>query len=232
MAVPFSEVQGMTLILDGVWQKELTERLLALLQPGDVFIDVGANMGYFTLLASSRVGDGGVVVAFEPEIRNLARLATNVAASGCRNVIVLSEAAGDAVSKCQIGTPPEYNTGVASLRTSGKQSDRYNLAAIRTVDDALRHVGDIAGRRVVVKIDAEGFEPQVVAGMADLMRRAGQLSIVCELSPQWCDISEVVKAFDDAGLCGEAIIDGKWQILDAKRLPTAQTDAVFVRTAA
>ena len=232
MSVPFSEVQGMSLILEGVWQQELTERILSVLGPGDLFIDVGANMGYFTLLASSRVGDGGLVLAFEPEIRNLARLATNVAANGCRNVIVLSEAAGSHLGTCAIPTPPDYNTGVASLRRINWAPTSFNLAAIRRIDEVLQHVDHVRDRSVVVKIDAEGFEPEVISGMAELMRDVHRLRIFCELSPHLCDITPIVSAFSAAGLQGEIIAEGRWVRLDAACLPREQTDAVFVRAAA
>ena len=52
---------------EGVWEPYETSLVLAMLRPGDVFVDVGANIGYFTILAASAVGAQGMVFAFEPD---------------------------------------------------------------------------------------------------------------------------------------------------------------------
>ena len=66
----------------GVWEPYETSLVLRLLQPGDVFVDVGANIGYFSVLAASLVGDAGKVFAFEPDPDNFQLLCANAELNG------------------------------------------------------------------------------------------------------------------------------------------------------
>jgi FkbM family methyltransferase len=62
-----------------VKEQGTVEWIRSTVQPGDVFYDIGANIGMYTLLAASRVGDAGKVYAFEPHVRNFTSLLQNVA---------------------------------------------------------------------------------------------------------------------------------------------------------
>src|SRR5205085_1712242 len=86
---------GQTLITEGRWEGLLSRTILACLRPGDFAIDVGANIGYDTLLMSSAVGPDGLVLAFEPEPCNLALLLKNVARAPYPNIVVQSLALSD-----------------------------------------------------------------------------------------------------------------------------------------
>src|SRR5262245_14168879 len=83
MRAPFSEIQGMSLLLEGCWEAELTERIKVHLSPGDVFLDIGANMGYYSLIAAEAVGVDGLVIAVEPSLLNLSRLLSNLQLNRC-----------------------------------------------------------------------------------------------------------------------------------------------------
>ena len=80
---------------DGIWEPQETRFLLDTLRPGDVFVDVGANIGYFSLLASRLVGPAGTVLAFEPEAANYALLEANCRRNGCDNVRCFRAALGE-----------------------------------------------------------------------------------------------------------------------------------------
>jgi FkbM family methyltransferase len=67
------------------------EPLLGEMGPGDVVVDAGANVGFFTLLASRRVGPSGQIVAVEPEPHNVQALFENIKLNGCNNVIIVSK---------------------------------------------------------------------------------------------------------------------------------------------
>lgn len=72
------------------------------LQEGDVFLDVGANIGWYTVLASPRVGAGGKVIAFEPDPANAAMLRRNVEANGLTNVVVEEKALSNEPGKLKL----------------------------------------------------------------------------------------------------------------------------------
>lgn len=86
---PSDRVIGRALRRDGVWELAETRFLLATLLPGQTFVDVGAHLGYFSVLAARRVGPTGSVIAVEPEPRNLRLLRQNLARNGCTNAAVL-----------------------------------------------------------------------------------------------------------------------------------------------
>jgi hypothetical protein len=75
-----------------LYEPDVSHILGKVLREGDVVIDVGANIGFFTVLASLLVGPAGRVVAFEPEADNLARLRANLAHNVCKNVTVIEKA--------------------------------------------------------------------------------------------------------------------------------------------
>src|SRR4051794_34975198 len=87
---PADEVITANLVKWGVWEAAETRFLSALLSEGDTFVDVGANVGYFSVLAARRIGAGGTVVAVEPEPRNLELLRANLHRNGCRRATVLA----------------------------------------------------------------------------------------------------------------------------------------------
>ena len=78
---------------DGIWEPYETSLLLRLLQPGDVFVDVGANIGYFSVLAASLVGEQGAVFSFEPDPNNYRLLCANMALNAFDGNSVTVEAA-------------------------------------------------------------------------------------------------------------------------------------------
>ncbi len=83
---PKDRVMSHYLLEDRAWEPVETEALRQELRRGDVVVDVGANIGYYTILASRLVGEGGKVYAFEPEPDNFAMLQKNLKANGCTNV--------------------------------------------------------------------------------------------------------------------------------------------------
>lgn len=228
MAAPFGEIQGMSLILDSCWEPEVTERLLATLKPGDVFLDVGANMGYYTLLASRLVGESGLVVAFEPSPKNLQKLASNVAANNLTNVAIVSMALSDQADIARLWSAPYYNTGVCSLSEDSAASKSAFHWVPTTRLDELGCVANLAPRARLLKLDAEGVEMHVLRGAVNFLRECRQLELVCELSPQWCSSSDLISFLADLGYRGEYFSGSSWHSLESSQ-PSAQCNAWFRR---
>ena len=104
---------------DGIWEPFETSLVLASLSPGAVFVDVGANIGYFTVLAADRVGDSGAVFAFEPDPENFSLLQANLKLNGVRRQVeavraALSEEEGEGglyLSEDNLGDHQIYSDG-------------------------------------------------------------------------------------------------------------------------
>lgn len=151
---------------DGSFEPEETALIRSILSGSDVFVDVGANIGYYTCLARAL---GKRAIAVEPLEQNLSFLYRNLEANGWRDVEVLPVALGR-----KPGTAPLYGGGTgASLVEgwSGTSSIWRRLAAISTLDIILGT--RFASERLLIKVDVEGFELEVLSGAeATLGRRS------------------------------------------------------------
>ena len=153
----------------------LRQVLLAELRPETLFIDVGAHVGLYTLLAASRVAH---VIAFEADPYTAAALTANVARSGARNVRVVAKAVSDQVGKTAFWQ--SSGTYSSSLIRRPPEVTERRLEVEATTIDA--EVPD-AMSDIVVKIDAEGAELQVLAGSTRLLSSAERAVLVVESNP-------------------------------------------------
>lgn len=132
------------------------------LRPGDTFIDVGANVGYFTLLGSSCVGPSGHVHSFEPNPRVLDELKRNVALNQFDQVAINNIALSNCAGKVPLYIAPEMDSGLSSMRrTSALLTETQTVPAI-TLDEYIESNG--IGKIRAVKIDVEGAELLVLQG--------------------------------------------------------------------
>jgi hypothetical protein len=125
------EVITPTLCRYGVWEPGETRFLRALVRPGDVFVDVGAHVGYFSLLAASRVGEEGAVIAVEPEPRNLRLLRANLARNGASRARVIPLAAYSHSVWMSLACD-EHNRGGHRLVRAGQLTSSYAACASTT----------------------------------------------------------------------------------------------------
>jgi FkbM family methyltransferase len=174
----------MYLWLWGVWEPELSAFISEGLRPGDGFLDVGANIGYFSALASRCVGPSGFVVAVEPSPAVFPLLEETVAfnQSGAA-VRCVNAAAGRDVGSMAIYSGPPHNIGLTTT-VAERGFELEGVIPSRPLDDMLAPQ-EKAGLRMI-KIDVEGREPDVMHGMEDLLRTSRQdLEVLVELSPEW-----------------------------------------------
>jgi len=153
----------------------LLERALA---PGQVFVDVGANIGYLTLLAAARVGPAGRVVAVEPGPDNLHFLRRNLEVNGFANVRVVAAAAGACRTEATLHLSPVST--IHSLHAPaepGAGSSSIAVAQVR-LDELLEAPPDL------VKIDVEGAELEVLAGMTGWLEAGAPPALVVEWNPR------------------------------------------------
>ena len=151
------------------------------LRRGEAFVDVGANIGFFTVLAAAAVGPSGAVVSIEPFEGSLRALERNVALNGLDNVILEHAAVTDTAGTMTLDSTRPASptvTGAGSLKkaaSSGSQSGR----SLSTIFSAGR-LDDRAIR--LVKIDVEGLEPRVLAGSAQLLAGRPPDAVLIELN--------------------------------------------------
>lgn len=175
------------IIRGGSWENELTSLLIRELQPGDGFLDVGANCGYFSLLAAKMVGPTGFVVAFEPQPK-LARLIRNsLSINGFLSFACVREhALGETAGTGHLGHVRDYFGSASMVNAFGDADIPKTEIAILPLDQVLAEIAAKNPRfRLprVMKIDAEGFEYFIWKGMPELVKRPGRLTIIVEFGP-------------------------------------------------
>ena len=156
------------------------------LRRGDVFIDVGANIGYFTLLASNKVGPEGKVVAIDALPSNYAELVYNIGMSSNRdNVRAINRAVSDSHGTIKVYAEAPTNLGHATTAPGDRKNLRFE-ASVEAAPLADLLLADEIRQARLLKIDVEGAEPSVLASIGPFLRQCSQdLEIVLELSPVW-----------------------------------------------
>ncbi len=138
-----------------------------LLKPGDVAVDVGANLGWTAVLMASFVGSAGHVFAFEPAKSIFAKLLKTIAANGLEAVITpLNLACGGEAGCCMLNRV-STSSGNSSIVNAAPGAQTESIDVVR-LDD----VAELKEQRItLIKIDTEGYEPMVLAGSAALIAR-------------------------------------------------------------
>ncbi|MGH9387904.1 MAG: FkbM family methyltransferase [Vicinamibacterales bacterium] len=150
--------------------------IAALLRPGDVSIDVGANVGFFTLLMATRVGGDGAVWAFEPSPQVRSRLIVNLNLNTARQVTVREEAASNVNGTRVFFGGSQDHSGIASLRPVQNSSGSYEVRTCRLSSAIPKTM-----MPHLVKIDVEGAEYLALEGMRELLE-AHHPDIILEIT--------------------------------------------------
>lgn len=215
----------------GTWEPEEAELLGQFFRPGLRFLDVGANVGYFSLLVGTRC-PGAVIHAFEPHPLTSQVLALNAWNSGAditTHALALSD--GERILAL---TTAEHNLG--DTRTaSGSTGSMLSPAA--ALDEILPEA-----RFDLVKIDVQGFEVEVITGMSRMIERSPQVVIVAEFWPsalrdRGLDPVDVLRHYRDAGLEVRVQIEREIAKKTAREIvslcntagPTGQVNLVLTR---
>jgi FkbM family methyltransferase len=169
------------------YEPELAALVCERLRPGDVFIDVGANVGFFSTLAAHRLGPSGRVFAFEPHPEARTILHAAIAANGCESIV---EVTGAAVGSTGGHTPLFLSVDSVLSTTDPARAPAHSYAFPRsidvprcTLDDWFAGHRDLAARIALVKIDVEGTEADVVEGMREMSAACPGAAIALETSP-------------------------------------------------
>ncbi len=168
----------------GVLEPGTTAVLTALLRPGDTMVDVGAHIGTITIPGARAVGPGGQVIAIEPGARAADLLRRSLHINSLADRVTLHECAGGAVNgEARLHLAPVIgeNSLVPPATASGPD-DTSNSASVRV---AVRPLDDLVppGPVRIVKIDAEGYEPEVWKGMRRIISDNPELAVIVEFGP-------------------------------------------------
>jgi len=167
----------------GLWEPELTAWIASRLSPRDVFIDVGANIGYYSLLASTLVGKSGAAVAIEASPAIFRQLQENIARNAVANVRTINVAVSDRKGTVPLFRGPDHNAGETSMFPAAGFIPDGAVESAR-LEEILEHK-ELASARLI-KIDIEGAERFVVPSIGSLLRSCrDDLELIVEFHPQY-----------------------------------------------
>jgi FkbM family methyltransferase len=147
----------------GEWEPGISEAMRRILRPGGTVIDIGANVGFTSLLAAKLVGPRGRVIAFEPCAATFAELQANIALNGFGNIKAYQFAVSDTVGTATLHAFPDNDLCQSSLLP---RDGATSAEAVRTINfETIARMVDLSSVDLV-KIDVEGCEPQVLDGLA------------------------------------------------------------------
>jgi len=168
---------GEYLFLKGEYAPARVTEIKKAVKKGDTVIDIGANIGYFTILLADLVGPKGRVYAFEPDPRNFSLLQKTIKKNNLTNVIAKQKAVSNKTGKSLF-----YQTNSWSSNTLTNINTNY----ISTVEVPIIALDDFLSREnhiKFVKIDTDGSEPLIIQGMVKLIQRSPGLKILTEYQP-------------------------------------------------
>ncbi len=196
----------------GVWEPHLTRWIAQRLTPGDTFIDVGANIGYYSLLASTIVGESGAVLAIEASPKNFSALQSNLIRNRVRNVRAVNVAASDSEGVARLFHGPQSNAGLTTIleEQALKQDFEFESDVTTAPLSVILQPQEIERARLM-KIDVEGAEWLVAAGMGPLLGSGrADLEVMIEVNPdllaqQGKQAEDLLRIFLDAGFHAYAL---------------------------
>lgn len=149
------------IFFEGAYERESLALAQRLLGPGDCFLDVGANVGQYSLAAARLVGPEGRVIAIEPNPETLYDLFWNRRANRLEETIeIVSGAVGTSFRALRFSVPPPSNRGISRRQDEHRGEDYFALST--RISDLCRDMNIKAVR--LLKIDVEGYEEEALAG--------------------------------------------------------------------
>jgi FkbM family methyltransferase len=194
---------GTHLLLGGLWEPNYATAFCNLLKPGDVVLDIGANHGFYSIIAAPRIAPNGHIYAFEPSKNFYDLIKASVSVNGLGDVISVENLAlGDADGEVVLQFDPHWSGGgnIGGSRpgdadpavAAGLESERVKCVALDN------YLGDKLARVDVIKMDIEGAEGIALKGMAKIIDRSRDLKMMLEFCPTMmsrfdCDANFVVQ---------------------------------------
>jgi len=155
--------------------KEIIELLSEQIKPGMKVVDIGGNIGFYSILFSHLVGKQGVVHVFEPDVVNFKHLKENT--NGLKNVVINNDAVAEKSGMIRLFCSKELNVDHQTYDI-GENRNFINVPCI-TLDDYFHNSECVD----FIKLDTQGYEYHALLGMKETIRRSNSIVIISEFWP-------------------------------------------------
>ena len=164
----------------GYYEKELGELLKKIVSPGDVFLDLGANIGYFSLLVASN-SPSTKIISFEPVKDLFQNMNDNISLNNIKNISTINAAVGEINGEKELFVSASDNLGMSSFRQPENYSGKKEKIKVVTIDDWYKTSG--LSKIDIIKLDIEGSELAALKGMKEVLQTQKPVLIV-EINPE------------------------------------------------
>ena len=170
----------------GTYEPLVVAAMQRIVRPGDTFLDVGASIGFMTMIAAGLVGKSGQVHSFEPNPQDYEKLEKFRSLNPGHQIVCHPLACGEKPGEAplDLSSVLGWNTLVPNFMRKDVWKDRVKVPMIR-LDDYLREQGEKLGKISMIKIDTEGYELFVLKGLRDFFEKGrDRPAIICEVTPR------------------------------------------------
>jgi FkbM family methyltransferase len=175
------------LVIHKEWEPYETTIFKKHIKRGDVILDLGAHIGYYTLIAAGIVGNKGKVYAFEPCKKNFTILEKNVCESGYKNIILVNKAVSNKTGKTRLFLH-SINSGDNRLFFDPKEKMKEEIVEQISLDKYFKN----KYRKVdLIKLDIQGSEALALTGAENLIKKNRNIKLISEYSPRLLDLSGI-----------------------------------------
>jgi FkbM family methyltransferase len=190
-------------------ERHVTRLIAELVEEGDDCVDVGANIGYFSLMMAARCGATGRVFAYEPEAGNFAALERNVALASDRGLTIAATRAAVSDRDGVIALVRGEESTLHQVAPAGVATPPDDVVPCVNLGDDLRRRGAV-GPIKLLKIDVEGHETAVLRGSADFLAGGSVHTAVLEVTPgeTAAEIDAILRGLGASARCW---LDGGWR---------------------
>ena len=171
------EKDSLLLSINKIYEKNETNFVKDSVNKGDIVIDIGANIGYYTLMFAKLVGDTGKIYAFEPDPKNFSILEKNIQVNGYNNIILEKKAVSNKLGKSTLYM--NENSAGSSMHKPNNVVNQIYVDLI-TLDNYFE-VNTITPD--FIKIDIEGYELNALKGMESILQSSDKTKIMIEYNP-------------------------------------------------
>jgi FkbM family methyltransferase len=172
----------------GSYEKELGNILKKIIKPQDIFLDIGANIGYFSLLVANNVPTAKIF-SFEPMKELFEKLEKNVLINGFKNIKAINIAIGNVNEDRELFLSGTDNLGMSSFKQPENFSGQKEKVKVVTIDEWFKTSG--LSRIDIIKIDVEGYELSALKGMKEVLQNFKPLVIV-EINPATLTLFDLI----------------------------------------
>ena len=179
--------------VDGMLDLPLSCLMSKILKKGMYFVDVGANLGYYTLLASKLVKSEGKVYAFEPDAANFQFLSRSLRYSYFRNAEIFNQAISDRIGKVSFFKTRSDEPNARSISTD--RGLGVEEVSCTTLDEFWRVTGHLSWN--MVKIHVLGDDPLILRGGSHVLKNVRPMIVMIYYPPKWTQNQDLLKTLFD-----------------------------------